>query len=421
MALQENFFQFETSLFLQIKGTSMGSTFAPSIACLYMWNFEKTFILTEHNPFFENISHWRRYIDDILITWTGDMPQALAFFEWVNTLDPYLRFTHHISDQEIPFLDLLITINDGKLCTKTFSKPTDRNSLLRFDSHHPKSLRQNLPYGQFLRLRRNCSEVEQFSQQAQSLSGKLDLKGYPTRTIRNARKRALNTHRDILLEPSTRQIREAMTCVTTFTPLSNQVQKIILKRWNILSAGTLNIVRPMFSFKRTANLKDILVHTRPQPKRGTMPRHEFLPPVIGHHACGNCNVCHLTETSREIVIGTDDIWRQIKHTNCNTNHCVYLITCPCGLRYVGMTTRAVRIRINEHRSTIRCKRTATKLTNHFLDLHHGPNDMKWTVIEALSQPLPSKRSLLLKEQRWIYRLGSHCHGLNEEIQWTIVT
>ena len=157
----------------------MGSTFAPSLACLYMANFEDTFIFSDTNPFRDQIGHWKRYIDDILITWTGTETEAQAFFQWINQQDVHLRFTNHISDQELPFLDLLIVINHGQLHTKTYSKPTDRNSLLRFDSHHPKALRENLPYGQFLRIRRNCSQLSDYDDQAKHLSTKLDTKGYP--------------------------------------------------------------------------------------------------------------------------------------------------------------------------------------------------------------------------------------------------
>ena len=44
---------------------------------------------------------------------------------------------------------------------------------------------------------------------------------------------------------------------------------------------------------------------------------------------------------------------------------MYLITCPCGLQYVGMTTRKIKLRISEHRSTIRCHKMSTKLMTHF--------------------------------------------------------
>ncbi|KAJ1197149.1 hypothetical protein NDU88_001011 [Pleurodeles waltl] len=78
LALKENFFQFEDLLFHQTRGTSMGSNFAPSLACLYMFDFESRFILPDTNPFQANIKLWRRYIDDILIVWQGSLSETNA-------------------------------------------------------------------------------------------------------------------------------------------------------------------------------------------------------------------------------------------------------------------------------------------------------------------------------------------------------
>ncbi|KAJ1151578.1 hypothetical protein NDU88_004358 [Pleurodeles waltl] len=179
VALKENFFQFETRLFHQIQDTSMGSTFAPSLACLYMFAFEQRYILTPEQPFFTNIRLWRRYIDDILVVWKGSNELALDFTKWVNTLDTNLRFSSSISDQEVSFLDLRITLRDGYLHSSVYHKPTDRNSLLLYNSHHPKSLRDNLPFGQFLRIRRNCSDADDFHLQANTLCSKLGARNYP--------------------------------------------------------------------------------------------------------------------------------------------------------------------------------------------------------------------------------------------------
>ena len=93
LALTENFFKFENQLYLQIKGTSMGSTFAPSLACLYMCNFEEQFILHESNPFKNEIRLWKRFIDDILVIWHGEVNKAEEFHAWLNMLDPFLHFT----------------------------------------------------------------------------------------------------------------------------------------------------------------------------------------------------------------------------------------------------------------------------------------------------------------------------------------
>ncbi|KAJ1123641.1 hypothetical protein NDU88_002109 [Pleurodeles waltl] len=67
LALTRNYFKFEDSFFLQTQGTSMGSTFAPSLACLYVDHFEIHVVLHEDNPYRDQIKLWKRYIDDVLL------------------------------------------------------------------------------------------------------------------------------------------------------------------------------------------------------------------------------------------------------------------------------------------------------------------------------------------------------------------
>ena len=95
-----------------------------------------------------------------------------------------------------------------------------------------------------------------------------------------------------------------------------------------------------------------------------------------------------------------------------------MITCPCGLRYVGMTCRQVKIRIGEHKSTIRCKRAGTRLTKHFIDSNHTADELKWVVIEQVGTERQGvDRILFEKEQRWVHRLGTSVCGLNDDIPW----
>ncbi|XP_069083443.1 zinc finger protein 91-like [Pleurodeles waltl] len=241
LAMTENFFQFENDFYHQIRGTCMGSTFAPSLACLYMYNFEKQFILPSTNPFFANIKLWRRYIDDILVVWHGSLETASTFTDWVNTLNPFLKFSSTMSTNEISFLDLLITIQNGKLSTSTYHKPTDRNSLLTYDSHHPKSLRNNLPFGQFLRLRRNCSSTNVYKTQADDLQTKLTARNYPPDVVNRARKRARNNNREALLASNTRDRRPFLIQIldeTVYTDMSPRKPAQDVLRVRQLVSGT---------------------------------------------------------------------------------------------------------------------------------------------------------------------------------------
>ncbi|KAJ1160349.1 hypothetical protein NDU88_000851 [Pleurodeles waltl] len=96
LALTRNYFKFEDSFFLQTQGTSMGSTFAPSLACLYVDHIERHTILHEDNPYRDQIKLWKRYIDDVLLIWTGSKEEAQAFAIWLNRANPFLTFTMNI-------------------------------------------------------------------------------------------------------------------------------------------------------------------------------------------------------------------------------------------------------------------------------------------------------------------------------------
>ncbi|KAJ1126769.1 hypothetical protein NDU88_005175 [Pleurodeles waltl] len=188
----------------------------------------KSVVLNDDNPYRDQIKLWKRYIDDVLLIWTGSKEEAIAYATWLNGANPFLTFTMNIGDNRLPFLDLLIYEHDGGLSTEVYYKPTDCNNLLQYQSFHPRALRDNLPVGQFLRLRRNCSSVGDYYKHADKLTIKLNTKDYPPHLIRRARKRARNNNRDQLLQPrASKPDLEKIVCVTTFNPLSNTIQKII--------------------------------------------------------------------------------------------------------------------------------------------------------------------------------------------------
>ncbi|KAJ1150516.1 hypothetical protein NDU88_003307 [Pleurodeles waltl] len=215
----------------------MSSTFAPSLACLYVDNFERLVVLHDDNPYRDQIKLWKRYIDDVLMVWNGSKEEALAFAGWLSGANPFLTFTMTIGGNELPFLDLLIHEHEGGLTTEVYYKATDRNNLIQYQSFHPRALKDNLPVGQFLRLRRNCSSEADYRKHADKLATKLQTKNYPTHLVNKVRKRACN-NRDQLLQPrADKPDLEKIVCVTTFSPLSNKIQKIIKDDWKILTSG----------------------------------------------------------------------------------------------------------------------------------------------------------------------------------------
>lgn len=73
-----------------------------------------------------------------------------------------LKFTVEYNLNTINFLDLTIFKHqDGSIHTSIYRKSMERNTLLHHNSN-PNHLKQNIPKGQFLPLRRNCSELDEF-------------------------------------------------------------------------------------------------------------------------------------------------------------------------------------------------------------------------------------------------------------------
>lgn len=91
LALNENYFEFEGQLYLQTYGTSMGSTFAPSVAGLYVFNFEQTHLFNPNTPSLMNIWFYKRYIDYVFLIWEGSEESPRTFFDWINGCDPTLQ------------------------------------------------------------------------------------------------------------------------------------------------------------------------------------------------------------------------------------------------------------------------------------------------------------------------------------------
>lgn len=409
---------------MQIKGTCMGAIFAPNLAVLYMDDLENKRILFSDNPFHTAIALWKRYIDDIFMIWQDSDHLLSQFLHWLNNNCSGLQFTLCKDKHSIPFLDLNITHRGGVLFTSLYRKPAERNTLLSYSSHHPRALRDSLPYSQFLRIRRNCCLKEDYFHEAAHLSEKLSLRGYPRRLIRASLKRAWFCPREILLEPKLKKEQDRLVCVTTCNPVSNAIKKSIKKHWGVLNACTLHIEKPLFAFKKAKNIKDHLVRAALPTAitRGTLNDLWGLPPLLGHAKCGSCLACDNT------IEGPNFVYQRITYkrqyfSNYATTNVIYAIRCPCDKIYVGQTTQKVKLRIGQHRSRICCKTLNAPLVYHFTTIGHTEQDFNWTIIAALKLPKRGgdMQQLLNKEElKWILKTDSINSGLNRQEDWTFL-
>ena len=124
------------------------------------------------------------------------------FTTHLNSVHETIKFTIEKSRTSVSFLDTEVHLDNNHLYKNLFVKPTDWNNYLPFDSAHPCHCRKGLPYGQFLRIQRICSRVEDYHQHCVNKGALLRQKGYPQSLIDEAYIKARDKNQDELLHPT---------------------------------------------------------------------------------------------------------------------------------------------------------------------------------------------------------------------------
>ncbi|XP_071989321.1 uncharacterized protein [Engystomops pustulosus] len=258
-------------------------------------------------------------------------------------------------------------------------KQTATNSLLSFTSFHPKHLRQSIPVGQFLRLRRNCSDIADFRKHAKDLTGRFRARGYPKKVISKAFVRARDSDRQTLLQVKTRDT-ESKPCLTTiYNNQWSDIYHILNNNWDILLSDTRLHAhiskKPRLIAKRARNLKDVLTSShfsRPTTSLGRGLR------LKGSFPCGDCSICpRMPATNTFTHPNNQSEFKLHDYINCKTKDVIYVLKCSCPMIYVGQTGQELRRRTQQHLSSITTAasdltkgKTLSTVATHFLQVLH---------------------------------------------------
>ncbi|CAH3199466.1 unnamed protein product [Porites evermanni] len=109
----------------------MGSRLGPNYACLFVGHVEEQ--IFQQYPG-KKPDLYKRYIDYITACSKNELDN---FAEFINNFHPSLKFTWAISDNQLPFLDLLLKPTPQGLSTSIHYKETDSHSYLTNTSSHP--------------------------------------------------------------------------------------------------------------------------------------------------------------------------------------------------------------------------------------------------------------------------------------------
>lgn len=426
LILTLNNFIFNGINYIQRMGCAMGTKCAPSYANLFMGKFEDLYIY----PRLLNKSRiYLRYIDDLFFIWTGTEQELKTFFQQINKVHRTIKFDYEFSKKEINFLDLTIyKDNKGKLATKVYTKPTDRQSYLYRTSAHPEHLKKSIPYGQALRLRRICTEESEFDKACNQLSNKLKNRGYKEEEINTQINKAKLQDRNTLLKYKEKSPMNRIPCVVTYNRRLPNIKDAIHKHWDLLKLNEklepAFQEKPFMAFKRSKNLRDLIgqktiVNGRLQRRKNVRDQKGWCSPCNSH---GN-NLCcrHVRNTNQFVSNITRETYKIHHRVNCRSKFVIYLMECiKCKIQYIGKSEPTMNIRINKHRDDV-TREDAIQVCQHFNQTSHNFEDhARFTIIETLKDQnkdlVTKRRTLEDREDFWIKKLKTLTpNGFNQTL------
>ena len=131
--LSFNYFIYDNKICKQIHDCVMGSPVSPVVVNLCMEAIDEVAINTsEVQP-----KVWKHYVDDSFCIIKRNAVNS--FHTTLNSINPHISFTiEEESDQQIAFLDSLVSRKDNMITIGVYRKATHTDRNLDFSSHHDK-------------------------------------------------------------------------------------------------------------------------------------------------------------------------------------------------------------------------------------------------------------------------------------------
>ena len=392
--LSNNYFKFDSMMYLQLIGTAIGTIFAPPYACLTVGFLEETKLyplVRNHFPFEIAefiVKFYLRYMDDGITPLPSSMDLE-SFSKILNCLDQRLKFTIEKAVEEndngksfkvLSFLDVSLKHHrDGTIETDVFYKSTNNHDYLDYFSHHPQHVKDNITFNLAKRIVIFCSDPIVEKQRLKELRHWLLACNYPEKLINDKFFKAK------LQGPAPNPETPKVVVPFVTTHFSNyDAHNIIEATKSLLKSSTNERVRtvykdiqPILSLRQPKNLLRQLTHA--EFRSTTLESSNQLQPGLFKCKSNSCRLCrdgYIQEcASFETSNGVE--WQIKCHINCNSSNVLYFLKCTAckSTTYTGKTNN-LRLRMNGHKSSATLGNSTDVFDNH---VHKCRNRLQYTL------------------------------------------
>ena len=179
LLMRNNIFKFGDAHFIQRIGTAIGAPPAPPWATIYCAENENKLIEKYSN----NLVFFKRFIDDVIAAWrsTGSDADRTAWNNFVadlNDPDLELRWIVEKPSMSVDFMDLTITLSQGRAFMSLYEKPNNLHLYIPPNSSHPPGLLTGMVYGMVHRITTLCSSPSDRERRIKDCFRHLRARGY---------------------------------------------------------------------------------------------------------------------------------------------------------------------------------------------------------------------------------------------------
>ena len=459
LVMMKNIFTFNNQHWLQLLGTSMGSRVSPSWANLFYGVLEKKILQNCPQHLKQHIFLWKRFIDDMLVIFTGSWEQFEEFFEYLNSTHPTIKYDepcYYSDTNSCNFLDLKISITENRIRTDLFRKHTDKPRALLPSSAHPNHIPNNIVYSMAFRLLRICDSEEKFNERLAELKHEFLIpRNYGSKLIDEQFTKVktlpgenFNERRKLALEKKAKaQKSDRVIAPFGYNPVLPKLGAVLAKHHKTMLTDNPDLKKvfpqpPMASLRQGPNLRRLLCKAT-LPKLNRNPTRATHRTTNGWRRCSTttgrqCPICPLTPVS---AVSVTSHLTGYTHTiqaplNCKSENVIYLWRCTkCGhnftvntkhntvtqhnninnqqgTTYCGMTRRKFAKRMAEHRDYAKSGKVEEPSGLHFNLPGHSFHHLEGLAVEQVRSRDPF---ILKARESWtIQKLDCFRNGQNKE-------
>jgi len=381
----QNYFSYKDEFFIQLDGIAMGIICGPSIANIVVAKLEKSWLFI-HKPLI-----YRRYIDDIIII-------TKILLDEINFKNQFRNLKLNIlRGKKLPFLDLIIMIDEIKRCIKfsLYVKPTNSFSFLKYNSNHPQHIFRNIPISCLIRIKRICSDYIDYLYYSRILLIQLLSRGYKFEYLNKAIKYIGKLDRQSLIQYKNKDqsdlFKNKIIISMKYDQNYSNIKKLLYSSWNKndnknneihtdINFNNKNKKSLFISSGVNTNLKRLLVFNA---KLNRNLNYKSEP-------CNklNCTICPFMETTNFFRFNNGLCFPILNNNNCDSKNCIYIIYCNRCINcfYIGETIN-FRTRFSTHKSSINnfdpIYKINTEVAEHFnLKDHEFTKNLKIIIFKS---------------------------------------